>query len=106
MTNETVFQRCFSKTKQYGADWRHLGVLLKVKQYRLNDIEKENPTDVTACRMKMLNAWLKSNPSNPERELEAVLGDLRQMLFHAHGENNLCSSIKCFLKEPNSFLVS
>ena len=71
MATDNMLQECLLKTREVSVQWKELGVLLNIKKYLLDQIERNYPRDVATCRMEMLHAWLKSNPVNPE----AVLGD-------------------------------
>ena len=61
------------KVKNVTAHWKMLGVLLGLKKGCLDGIEKQYHHVVGDCMMEMLDAWLKTNPSNTEEQLEDAL---------------------------------
>ena len=81
-----LFMDCIEKTDQVSKYWRELGLRLKVKMYRLDEIESNHTKDVARCRMDMLSTWLRSNPTDPKAELDAALEKLKHSM---HGEEIL-----------------
>ena len=91
--HDAVLQRCLHKTKCYSANWKILGLLLQVKKHLLDRIDKENPRDVDTCMMEMLDTWLKSNPANPETELDDALMEFQRTTHNGlQGKKHLNSS--------------
>ena len=72
-SSHDFFMTCFNKTKHFSKFWKELGVNLRLKMDCLDVIESDNRGDVTLCRMKMLDSWLKTNPADPEAELKCCL---------------------------------
>ena len=64
------------KVKHVAADWKILGLLLGLDKGRLDGIEEQYRNVVNHCMMEMLDAWLKTNPSNSEEQLEDALKKL------------------------------
>ena len=64
------------KVKHVTVNWKTLGVLLGLEKGRLDGIEKQYHNVVDDCIREMLDAWLKTNPSNPEEQLEDALKKL------------------------------
>ena len=85
MANNDMFHLCYRNTRHVSVHWKELGALLNVEKYRLDEIDKDNPRDVVSCRMDMLSAWLKNNPADPEKQLDAALDILQ---CNVHGEKN------------------
>ena len=61
------------KVKHVTANWKTLGVLLGLDKCCLDGIEKQYRNVVDDCMMEMLAAWLQTNPSNTEEQLEDAL---------------------------------
>ena len=80
---DAMLQKCFKKAKNYTAKWRILGFLLQVKKNTLDSIETSRPRDVDNCMIDMLEAWLMSNPTNPEQDLDTALKELQKTLRDA-----------------------
>ena len=65
------------------ADWKRLGVELRVSFKKLIVIEKENNGNVQDSTMEMLDTWLDSNPdSNWEQVVEALDNINKKTLAH------------------------
>ena len=64
------------KVKNVTAHWKMLGALLGLKKGCLDGIEKQYHHVVDDCMMEMLDAWLKTDPSNTEEQLEGALKKL------------------------------
>ena len=79
-----VFIECWTKTKDFCAHWKELGVLLGRKISKLEEIEADNHHKSTNCLMKMLDTWLKDKPENSEEQLDNALRSLRKK--HPNGE--------------------
>ena len=41
-------------------NWYHLGVCLKIPDYQLKIIARNNPQDVETCRLEMLSLWMNT----------------------------------------------
>ena len=67
----------FTRTKGVNVQWKLLGLWLKLNIDDLETIEHDNPKDSTTCRLIMLNAWLKTNPANPEKVLNSALTEMK-----------------------------
>ena len=78
-----LFMKCFDKTEHFSKHWRELGARLGVQIYLLDEIESNHPRNVARCRMDMLSTWLKSDPADPEAQLDAALNYLQRTV---HGE--------------------
>ena len=50
-------------TPRYAADWKVIGTLLDLPKGELRNIEASNPTNSRWCCNKMLEGWLKNDPS-------------------------------------------
>ena len=61
------------KVKNVTAHWKTLGVLLGLDKGHLDCIEEQYRNVVDHCMREMLDAWLKTNPSNTEEQLEDAL---------------------------------
>ena len=81
-----MFQVCYRKTRHVSVHWKELGIQLKVEKYVLDEIDRDNPKDVVSCRLEMLSTWLKSDPADPEAQLDAALDDLQRTV---HGEKSV-----------------
>ena len=64
------------KVKDVTAHWKTLGVLLGLKKGHLDCIEEQYRNVVDHCMREMLDAWLKTNPSSSEEQLEDALKKL------------------------------
>ena len=73
MDPEHLLRTCILKVKDFTAHWKTLGVLLGLKKGRLDCIEDQYHNVVDNCMREMLAAWLKTNPSNTEEQLEDAL---------------------------------
>ena len=80
---DKVLQKCLNKTKTFSSNWKYLGLLLQVKKHLLDATEKNYQRDVDTCKMEMLATWLRSNPADPDAELDAALKELRNTLRDA-----------------------
>ena len=74
------------KVKNVTAHWKKLGALLGLDKGRLDGIEEQYRNVVDHCMMEMLDAWLKTNPSNTEEQLEDALKDLHPACTAHHGK--------------------
>ena len=78
------------KAKNVTAHWKMLGVFLGLDKVHLDGIEAQYHNVVGQCMLEMLDAWLKTNPSNTEEQLEDALKELspvcRVRSAH-HGKN-------------------
>ena len=68
----------FRKTKKLNAEWKQLGLMLKLDKHVLDTIEKNNPRDATHCRMEMLHAYLKDHPADPREEIDTVVKEIQK----------------------------
>ena len=76
-----LLKDCLLRTREVSAQWKYLGVLLKVEKYRLDEIEKNYPTDVATCRIEMLHAWITDNPQSSTEVLDDAV---KQILTTSH----------------------
>ena len=103
---DAVLLKCYQKAKNHTAKWKILGFLLEVKKNTLDSIEIRRSLDVDNCMVDMLEAWLKSNPTNPEEKLDSVLHELQKTLCgamqcklgHIHFEKPACEVLCLFLQ--------
>ena len=80
-----MFHLCYRNTRHVSVHWKELGALLNVEKHCLDEIDRDNLRDVVSCRMDMLSAWLRSNPTDPAAELDAALDDLQHKV---HGKES------------------
>ena len=78
MDDDEFLLLCLEKTRRCSVNWFDLGLMLKVKKHILNEIKEDNPGKVGTCRREMLDAWLKSDPADPEAQLDAALNEFRK----------------------------
>ncbi len=69
-------QECFRRTRHVSASWKVLGGLLGLSDNQLEVIKQNNPHSVDERLMKTLDTWLKSNPDNPEEQLDRALKEV------------------------------
>ena len=67
-----------------------LGVLLGLDKGRLDGIEEQYRNVADNCMMEMLDAWLKTNPSSNEKQLEDALKELYPARTAHHGKLQSC----------------
>ena len=53
--------------------WYDLGLQLGVEDAKLEEIEKNNPGDLEACRSEMFMVWLEKTPSPSYQQLVEAL---------------------------------
>ena len=78
------------KVKHVTAHWKMLGALLGLDKCCLDGIEEQYRNVVDNCMLEMLDAWLKTNPSNTEEQLEDALKELSpacRVRSAYHGKN-------------------
>ena len=82
--SKNTFGDYYRKVMDHCAHWKELGVLLEVEPSELDVIERDRPRESKDCMVAMLDAWLKSKPRNPEKQLEdALLQQNGEKLSHA-----------------------
>lgn len=65
----------FRKTRHVSAQWKVLGVFLRVPMSRLDAIQLENH-NVDSCMLAMLHAWMKQDGQHLKEKLEDALKEL------------------------------
>ena len=76
MDDGNLLRTYLLKVKDVTAHWKTLGVLLGLKKGHLDSIEEQYRNVVDHCMREMLDAWLKTNPSSSEEQLEDALKKL------------------------------
>ena len=69
--------------------WRDIGVELKLKTTRLNNISIYHPNDCTACFAKTLGYWLSSNPNATWGVLEVAITNVMRAKLGLERVNDL-----------------
>ena len=64
--------------KTYAAEWRHIGLELKLSNTTLEIISKNNPGDYVACFEKTLSKWLNCTPGATWHTLELAITNVRR----------------------------
>ena len=82
--NEEILRECMEKTRDVSNRWRDIGVLLKVEEEFLRTTEINNPRNSSACIKRVLRAWLPTNSSHYEEQLENALRKIKKKTRSQH----------------------
>ena len=91
-TKKATLGDYYRRLKHLSANWKELGVLLDLKMSELRVIEKDNQKDSKDCMIGMLDAWMKSDPKNPEVQLDDALRELQCNVPHGKKDFVACKS--------------
>ena len=73
--DEAIVSEYDVSTRSVDRHWRLLGMLLKVKETCLNEIQQDYPA--SEWKKQMLRIWLKHDPVDPDRKLKDALAKIQ-----------------------------
>ena len=65
--------------KKYAADWKDIGLELRLQPSMLKVVKKNNPLQAEDCLEEVLDKWLKLTPNATWRTLEVALTNVRRL---------------------------
>lgn len=73
-TDESHVPVILTAIREVVKKWEILGLYLGIKNYKLEEIKRNNFFQVEACRMAMVNHWIETNTATRGKLISALEG--------------------------------